>query len=117
MNATRVIHISEMDRFPDAVYIGRAVTRRGIKASKWGNPFRPGKDGHRTEVMERYDAYLHEHPELVRQIPDLRGKPLACWCRHDGEAQTADNLCHADILARWLDQRSDDELRAFSGAE
>ena len=117
MAETRVIHISEMERFPDAVYIGRAVTRRGVKASKWGNPFRPGKDGTRAEVMERYDAYLRERPELVRQIPELRGRPLACWCRHDGETRTDDNLCHADILVRWLDRYSDDELRAYSGPE
>ncbi|CAA9570056.1 MAG: hypothetical protein AVDCRST_MAG49-3506 [uncultured Thermomicrobiales bacterium] len=25
----------------------------------------------------------------------LRGKPLACWGRHDGEAEPA---CHADVL-------------------
>jgi hypothetical protein len=31
--------------------------------------------------------------ELRSRLPDLRGKNLACWCRHDAP-------CHADVLLR-----------------
>ncbi len=53
MNA-RVIHVSEMADHPGAVYIGRAVPRKGFKASKWGNPFSVAIHG-RREAISRYE--------------------------------------------------------------
>jgi Domain of unknown function (DUF4326) len=65
-----------------------SVTRPG----RWGNPFRVGQDGDRTEVLARFKAYARDRlatdPEW---LAPLRGKDLACWCP-PGEA------CHADIL-------------------
>lgn len=78
---TRVVHnkYSEYD-----VYIGRP--------SKWGNPYSIGKDGDRTEVIDKYKEYLREHPELITDARnELKGKTLGCWC--------APQLCHGDILA------------------
>lgn len=45
--------------------------------------------------MEKYRAYLLERPDLLDQVPALRGKTLACWC--------APELCHGDILAELAD--------------
>jgi hypothetical protein len=73
------------------IYIGRAVSRSGLKASAWGNPFIIGKDGTREEVMEEYRVWLMSHPELLRMLPELRGKVLGCWC--------APLACHGDILS------------------
>jgi hypothetical protein len=68
-----------------AVYIGRP--------SKWGKPFVIDKDGTREEVVHRYE---HEHlaarPDLMADLPELRGKDLACWC--------APKACHGDVLLR-----------------
>jgi len=63
-------------------YVGRPTI--------WGNPFRIGRDGNRNEVVEKYRAWLLTRPELVQQLPTLRGKILGCWC--------APKRCHADIL-------------------
>lgn len=30
----KIIHVSEMDQYPDAVYIGRAIPRYRLKASR-----------------------------------------------------------------------------------
>jgi len=69
----------------DAVYVGRP--------SKWGNPFKIGKDGTREEVITKFKAYLmgliNDGVQLDLEH-DLRGKDLTCWC--------APLPCHADVL-------------------
>jgi len=64
------------------VYIG--------KTSKWGNPFQVGWDGSLEEVIEKYRAWIQTQPELLAQLPLLRGKVLGCYC--------APRPCHGDIL-------------------
>ena len=73
------------------VYIGRAVRRRRLKASIWGNPFVIGKDGTRDEVMVKYREWLLGNPELLKKLPELKGKVLGCWC--------APEACHGDVLS------------------
>jgi len=55
---------------------GAVLVTRG---TRWGNPFR----------IEEYGCA----EELLAQLPELRGKRLACYC-------SLDEPCHADILAR-----------------
>ena len=77
------------------VYIGRG--------SIWGNPFThlSGPTQARFSVPTRADAidayrgWLAEQPELVAQIPTLRGKVLGCYCKPAA--------CHGDILAELAD--------------
>lgn len=126
---TRVVHVN--DNIPGAVYIGRAMPRRGLKASPFANPYKIGapashwiqadpitREGaiaaYATEVWLPDGTLRH----LIARLPELRGKPLACWCRHDGVPMTngttlpgPDNRCHGDLLVHWLDLYSDDELR------
>ena len=69
---------------------GAVLVTRG---TRWGNPFRIEEHG-RAEALRRYEQeYLPSHPELLAQLPGLRGKRLACYC-------SLDDPCHADILAR-----------------
>lgn len=68
---------------PNDVYIGRP--------SKWGNPFVIGKDGNRNQVVSKYLTWLVKQPELMKALPELRGKTLVCWC--------APQMCHGDVLA------------------
>jgi len=68
------------------VYIGRP--------SKWGNPFKVGKDGKRGECIKLYKEWLcfPAQKDLRLDIKaELCGKILGCWC--------APNPCHGDILA------------------
>lgn len=67
------------------IYVGRP--------SKYGNCYRLGPDGDRTEVILLYDRWLEHQPKLIAQIcRDLRGKVLGCWCPQPFH-------CHAEILA------------------
>ncbi len=80
----------------DAVYIGRAVSRRGLKHSPWANPYRMTKQTTREEAIEKYRQHLRENPDLVeRARRELKGKTLACWC--------APKPCHGDVLAAVAD--------------
>ena len=78
---TRIVHCKQAEF---DVYIGRP--------SKWGNPYSLGKDGDRTEVIEKYKEHLRSRPDLIENArSELKGKTLGCWC--------APQLCHGDILA------------------
>ena len=68
----------------NTVYIGRP----GI----WGNPFVIGKDGTRSEVIAKYEAWVVQQPNLMARLQELRGKHLVCWC--------APASCHGDVLIR-----------------
>jgi hypothetical protein len=100
VTATTVVnlkgHLGDPD-FADVVYVGRAMHRGGwhLAASPLANPFRPGPDGSREEVMVRYREYLREQPDLLAMLPELRGHRLGCWC--------VPLHCHAEILAELAD--------------
>ena len=66
------------------VYCGRP--------SRWGNPFEVGKDGTRKEVIEKFEKWLAHNSELLKDIGELKGKILGCWC--------APLPCHCEILAK-----------------
>ena len=85
-NKTRVVHCKKE---PFDVYIGRP--------SKWGNPFRIGRDGSREEVIQKYRHWILANPVLVAQLPtELKGKRLGCWCKP--------YACHGDALAELADE-------------
>ena len=66
------------DKIPDdAVYVGRP--------SRWGNPYKVGRDGTREEVIEKFTHFI-----VAFNLSELKGKDLVCWC--------APLPCHADIL-------------------
>lgn len=72
---------------PNAIYVGRPT--------KWGNPFRIGKDGSAADCVEFYRAAIKCAATLDGQAynirAELRGKDLACFC-------PLDQPCHADVL-------------------
>lgn len=66
------------------VYIGRG--------SKWGNPFTIGGDGTREQVIDLYEQWLLDQPDLMAALGELTEKTLGCWC--------APHRCHGEVLAR-----------------
>ena len=118
---TRVIHVNDMPNHPDAVYIGRSMPRKGLKGSPWGNPYQiknHRRPDARAFVINLYRVELTTggKSQLAR-LPELRGKPLACWCRREGEERTAANACHGDVLKELLDTYTDEQLRAMATGE
>ena len=68
---------------PDAVYVGRP--------SKWGNPFKIGRDSDRDGVIAKYADWLDCMVFNNRlNLNELMGKDLVCWC--------SPLPCHADVL-------------------
>ena len=74
----------------DAVYVGRG------RGSRWGNPFKIGRDGNRDQVIELYRQWLWREIKAGRITRDdlrsLAGRDLICWC--------APNRCHAEVIRR-----------------
>lgn len=70
------------------------------RRSPFGNPFLLGRDGDRDAVCDAFATYLPTRPDLVRRLPELRGKLLGCWC--------APARCHADTLAQLANALSGD---------
>jgi len=66
------------------------------RPSKWGNPFRIGRDGTREEVIEKYRQWIKTQPNLLAALPELRGKCLGCWCKP--------LPCHGDVLLELLEE-------------
>ena len=75
-----------------AVYVGRP--------SKWGNPFVIGRHGTRDQVIDKYERWLLQQPDLMKSLSDLKGKDLVCHC--------APSRCHADILIKYANRRAID---------
>ena len=114
MTKTTVVHVNSPEwaqavKDGTAVYIGRAVPRKGFKASKWANPFKIDAHSDRP-AQARYDAilayndWLKGQAELVAALPELREKTLGCWCKPE--------RCHGDLLKRLADMQ-DDELKEW----
>jgi len=85
----RVLNYKRDELLPGAVYIGRPIA--GLPRSKWGNPYKIGRDGTREEVIAKFDRHLYDSG-LISQIHELRGRDLVCWCAPDP--------CHGDVLLR-----------------
>lgn len=78
------------------VYVGRPRAGQSERTAPWGNPFVLGKDGNRDQVIAKYREWLPQQAELMRRLPELRGKVLGCFC--------APAACHADVLAELANQ-------------
>ena len=77
------------------------------RPTRWGNPFVIGRDGTRERCVELHRKLLDGsvctdcsaavatqrayQDHVARNLPQLRGKNLACWC-------PLDQPCHADVL-------------------
>lgn len=68
----------------NAIYVGRP--------SKWGNPFVVTQHGARDQVVEMYEIWIKDQPQLLQSLHELTGKDLVCWC--------APHPCHAEVLLK-----------------
>lgn len=76
------------------VGVHRPIRGKQRTESRWANPYLladPDDDAERTRVIAAYRDHLNQHPELLAQISDLRGKALGCFCWP--------RPCHGDVLA------------------
>ena len=86
MHRTTVVNLKghrDDPAYADVVYVGRAMNRGGwhLKGSPLASPFRPGPDGTREEVVEKYRAYLLGRPDLPRPPPRTARAPARMLVR------------------------------------
>jgi hypothetical protein len=68
-----------------------------LRPSYFSNPFRIGIHGNRDKVLELYEQYLREHPEIVERAREqLTGRTLGCVCKP--------KACHGDILIAAMER-------------
>ena len=64
------------------------------RPTKWGNPFKIGRDGNRDDVINKYESWITSHPDVIEEAKsELKGLDLYCYCKQN-------ESCHADILLR-----------------
>lgn len=86
------------------VYIGRP--------SIFGNPFEIGKDGTRSEVIEKYEVYFCEKLEndllFKKEFDKLVEMSkngtlcLSCWC--------VPQRCHGEIIKKYIEYELNDQI-------
>ena len=70
------------------VYIGRGTP--------YGNPFKIGIDGNRTQCIQKYKQYVLNNPELIKKIiTELKNKTLGCHCKPKD--------CHGDVIVEIIE--------------
>lgn len=65
----------------------------------WGNPFPAATHGGRGRATYLFRRWIEGHypgheaqrEEVLRRLPELKGKRLCCWC-------SLEDPCHADVL-------------------
>ena len=99
---------------PTHVYVGRQLFLRSGKYaretwpnSSWGNPIKlpahPTIED-RRQVIRDYENYLARRSLLLRQLHTLAGKKLGCWCGNWDGLSEPRLLCHAAVLADWVNR-------------
>ena len=84
--------------YDDHVYIGRkSVYVKGTYDSKWRNPYSIDKYG-RDGCIELYKKYITNNKDLIKDLTELEGKTLGCWCSNKEK-------CHGNILMDLIDNK------------
>jgi hypothetical protein len=105
MPETRVVNVKHIQPGPAVVYIGRTMGGRwaGLRDLGWGNPYKG------AGALDKYERHLRSRPDLLRRLPELRGKQLACWCAPPAGLTLADPpICHGQILLKLLRESEGD---------
>lgn len=90
------------------IYVGRP--------SIFGNPFEIGRDGTRTQVIQKYEDYFVRrleldilfHREFMKLVDAAREGDitLACWC--------CPQRCHAEIIKKYIElELNKDRLKSI----
>ena len=90
-----VVHSLNFNLLPDHILQPTVQRLKGcsipiVRGTKWGNPFKIGKDGTREEVIKKYAAYIWKNESLMADLPELYGEELGCYCSPE--------ICHGDVL-------------------
>lgn len=90
----------------DGWYIGRRINMGGwnLTESKYHNPFTIKNSGSREEALKKFEEYLLNNKELMKDIKELKGKSLGCWCYDSRKEKKDGYYCHGDILLHYANK-------------
>lgn len=98
---TRVRIVRDPVLPPNVIWTQRACKTKGYpsikEASIWAHPTCSWFGCPTPDVYPRYEEYLLLNAKLLRLVPSLVGKQLACWCNADNPKER----CNADVLVKW----------------
>lgn len=100
----KIVNVKGMHPDSGIVYCGREWA--GWPSSVWGNPYREGRDGSRTEIIEKFRVYLQKMlagkspaaRNMQEELADLTERSvLGCWC--------TPLRCHCEVIAEEWEKR------------
>ena len=74
----------------------------------------PCVTGHAYGAIDALSGYSHRS-EVIRRLPELRGKDLACYCPLLNEKGYR-FPCHADVLLELANRQEEDSREAYPTA-
>lgn len=95
------------------MYVGRQNNNHRLAGHDlFANAYKIGRNGTRDDVLELFERDLRRILELypkglyAKELAELRGKTLACWCApRDGRLTPEDEtVCHAQILLKLAEE-------------
>jgi hypothetical protein len=93
-------------RIPKLVNIHKEFYDISIqRPSKWGNPYRVGKDGDKEEVLRKYRVHIESNKELMDSLIELEGKIIACGC--------PPQPCHGDVLRELIREKYEKQRKRW----
>ena len=92
INLHNVEDAEEWIRSGKGVYIGREVDNDKLQheCSKWANHHTLREHKSREKVVKLFREEIMINDELLKDIGELKGKKLGCWC--------SPHQCHAEVL-------------------
>lgn len=101
--------VADLGNHPRRVRLSRAKgwklpadTVSVARPGKWGNPFGVAEYG-RDLAVRNFRRRLEGMAAIgALDLSELRGKNLACWCRHD-------EACHADVLLEMANAEGEED--------
>ena len=87
------------------VYIGRKTD--DFEESKWANPYPLTHPNKRKKVVAQFEQYIRNSSTLLKDITELKGKNLGCWC--------SPKLCHGNIVQKILQEITLEEQQRVEG--
>jgi len=83
------------------------------RTTMWGNPFKIGPDGSRSDVIEKFRQWLigddyktfkqKERKLIIDNMSKLHQCVLGCWCKP--------KACHGDVYKEILEERKSGILK------
>ena len=112
VNLRTVVDVRKWINNENNIYIGRKkdIYIRGkkytLEGSKWANPHRITNPNRRENVVKRYEQYIRNNSTLLRDLRQLKGKNLGCWCYP--------KLCHGNIILNILEEQQQGIVQTIS---